>query len=87
MLLSNVSQTQQPMLLDEPDREAFALKTVHLHPLKSATGQAAALMAEPSLVPVDEAFLRDDVFVDDEVRDGFHVPQSFVGQLSWSQSS
>ena len=68
--------------LNEPEREAFAPKTVHLHPLNSATGQAVALMAEPSLVRVDETFLRDDVFVDDEVGGDFHVPQSFVGQLS-----
>ena len=70
------------MLLNEPDREAFAPKTVHLHP-----GQAVALMAEPSLGRADEALLRDDVFVDDEVRGHLHVPQSYVGQLLWSQSS
>ena len=69
------------MLVDEPDRKAFAPKTVHLHPLKNAASQAVALMAEPTLVRADEALLRDDVFVDDEVGGDFNVPQSCVGQL------
>ena len=71
------------MLVDEPDREAFAPNTAPLFPLKTATGQGVALMTVPALVLDDEARpCYDDLFSDDEVRGDLHVPQSYVGKRS-----